>query len=79
MAMSRFIERDDGESLKGLVVPVGILLLAREHEGDLEIVVVLQLPGVSQDDADAAAELQVVDEEGDLHSEVSAGPAPLGG
>jgi len=46
---------------------VRVVLLADEHERDLEAVMADELQRVLDDDADAAGELQVVDEEGDLH------------
>ena len=67
-----------------LVAPVRHVLLADEHERDVEAVVLVQLAGVLDDDPDAARELQVVDEEADPHVSVPAGSwsraaAPLGG
>ena len=61
------------------MAPVRVLLLAREHERDIEAMAVVQLAGVGDHDADAAAELQVVDEEGDLHAALSGAWPPLAG
>ena len=61
------------------MAPVRVLLLAGEHERDVEAVAVVQLARVVDDDADAAGELQVVDEEGDLHAALSGGWPPLAG
>ena len=49
--------------------PVRQVPVAHEHERDVHAVVGGQPAGVADDDADAAAQLQVVDEEGDLHDD----------
>ncbi len=73
MLTARLVERDDRQPLERLVAPVRILLLAREDERHVEAVAVVELARVGDDDPDAAAELQVVDEEGDPHAAASGG------
>ena len=65
------LEEDDRKAFEGLVAPVRVLLLAREHQRHVEGVTVAELARVGDDDPDPAAELEVVDEEGDLHSGLS--------
>ena len=67
MLAPRLLERHDVQVGERLVAPVRRLLLAHEHERDVEAVVVGEPPRVLDDDADPARELQVVDEEADLH------------
>jgi hypothetical protein len=52
---------------------VRILLLAREHERHVEAMAIVELARMGDDDPDAAAELQVVDDERDPHAAASGG------
>src|SRR5579875_3161691 len=58
-----------------VAVPAGALLRAHEHERDLPALDRAELARVLDDDAHAARQLQVVDEERDLHARGS----PAGG
>ena len=51
--------------------PVGLAALAGHHEVDGEPVALDELTGVLDDDADPARELEVVDDERDLHGKSS--------
>ncbi len=62
------VEPLDAQVREAVELPRRRLLLAHEHERHVVAVSQHQLAGVLDDDADAAGELQVVEEEGDLHA-----------
>src|SRR3954464_7406762 len=59
-------------------MPVRVFRLARQYESDVGAVAGFGLGRMGDDDPDAAAELQIVDEEGDSHPAFSAGSPPSG-
>ena len=73
MLAARLVERHDRQPLERLVAPVRILLFAGQHQRDVEAMAVVELASVGDHHPDAAAELQVVDEEGDPHAVASGG------
>jgi hypothetical protein len=61
-------EGRDAQRVEPAVRPVGRVLLGRAHEHRLDPVVQLELARVLDDDADAAGELDVLEQERDLHA-----------
>ena len=76
----RLLERGDVQPRQRLVAPVAASpARARARASTSWPWLLLELAGVLDDDADAAGQLEVVDEEGDPHDSPAGSPGWLGG